>query len=131
MSPTWPQLGPKLGPCWRPKSIKNWSWRHRPFQWNLQDRSQSDVIYLGSIFHRFWIDFGAQNQSKIDQKLIKKLINFFIDFLITFIWNLKNFRPLRSSKNWALVYTRAHFCNFGILVSRWTVDWFYSKFEVF
>ena len=55
--PNWPQLGPKLAPCWRPKSIKNRSWRPGPFPCNLQDRSKSDFLYFGSIFDRFWIDF--------------------------------------------------------------------------
>ena len=57
LTPNWPQLGPKLAPCWRPKSIKNRSWRPGPFPWNLQDRSKSDFLDFGSIFDRFWIDF--------------------------------------------------------------------------
>ena len=57
LMPNWPQLGPKLAPCWRPKSIKNRSWRPGPFPWNLQDRSKSDFLDFGSIFDRFWIDF--------------------------------------------------------------------------
>ena len=60
LRPTWTQLGPKLAPCWRPKSIKNRSWRPRPFQWNLQDRSNSYFIDLSSILDRYFsIDFGS------------------------------------------------------------------------
>ena len=79
LRPTWPQLGPKLAPSWRPKSIKNRSWRPGPFPWSLQDRSKSDFIYFVSIFYLFLIDFV----SIFDRFWIIFLIDFCLVFQTT------------------------------------------------
>ena len=82
-------------------------------------------------FNRFLIDFGSILELKIGpksiKKLIKKLINFLIDFLIHFIRNLKDFRPLRSSKMELSCTRELNFHKFEILVSRWIFDRFWGQ----
>ena len=59
--PTWPQLGPQLGPQIRPQ----------PLQEPSKILSKSHLIFE-CIFNRFLIDFGPQNQQKINQKSFQK-----------------------------------------------------------
>ena len=57
------------------------------------------LLIFNQILDHFWVDFGSQNGSKINQKSIQNLINFFIDFWIDFLMKFEGFGKQKQLKN--------------------------------
>ena len=120
----WSMFGRFWGPSWLQNRSKIDQHTKISKMWKLSSR-----VNESSTFE----DFRALRSKKIDQKsikkLIKKMIRFSIEFLIYVYQCLKDFRPLKSSKN-ELSFTRElNFHNFEMLGSRSIFKRFLNDFE--